>query len=459
MQHKPNGTIHRTVTLLQNALHDLGAAVETPRVERIGIAINRGMSATQRSFHTPEHIFDLADPSDPHVTLAALFHDLVYYQVDSGFSADIAPLLDPYVKITPEGVQIKDPIPQDARAVWGCMAIFGFQPGQKLSIFGGLNEFLSALVMDLWLVDAVTDVDLLIASACIEATIPFRRAASDGTQPAEALRNRVRSINESFALGLAQDRIDAVIRTAVRFANKDVCNFAEADVGRFLDNTWKLLPETNPELRLRGHYTIRSYRTALKKMEGFLCGLSPDCVFQRFDTEPSEAKFLALRDAARVNLQTACRYLGIKLLTAGILEALAELSGGDVPVSYFMGEIDPENATRQLSDYLPITPPYPDSSPKSDVDHLMAHGRAGRSPFDLQNSPLSLFVHRSLAGEQFEAGARAAAAEFFNGTLSPHDFLTGLPHGMVAAVAAAAAEIAFTRRDALLEIASAFGGR
>jgi len=54
-------------------------------------------------------------------------------------------------------------------------------------------------------------------------------------------------------------------RVALRHdvANRDVGNFASQDPTVFLDNTWKLLPETNNALRGQRLYTVTDYRLAI----------------------------------------------------------------------------------------------------------------------------------------------------------------------------------------------------
>lgn len=454
----PTGTIHRTIGLLDSALRGLGIDPDSHEVERIGVMVNRGMSTQQRSFHTPEHIFDLADPEDPHITLAALFHDLVYFQVDQGFTQEIGAILEPYVRVVDGTVQLRTDIPESDRAFFGSAAVFGFRPGDTLSPFGGLNEFLSALVMDVLLVGTVEDVDLMIATACIEATIPFRRQQETGEWPPELLARRLETINGAFGLGLPPHALDDAVIAAVGFANRDVQNFAEEDVARFLDNTWKLLPESNPTLRFGGLYTIGAYATALLKMHGFLRNLQPETIFHQYKSVPSDADYARIIELARRNLETGTRYLGIKLASAGVLHALAQLTGGDAPVALFMGDLQPRDQGGQIADYLPDQPIdcQRDEDDADDLYRLLAVGRASESRFDLQNSPLSLFVYRCLSDEQLDA-AIAAAGDMFGGRLEPGDFLQRIPSRTVAAIAGAAANLAFTRRDELIALGDRIG--
>ncbi|MDA3951791.1 MAG: hypothetical protein PF508_21470 [Spirochaeta sp.] len=187
----PSGTVHRTIGLLHGALTRLNADLDNQRIEEIGVMVHRAMSTQQRSFHTPEHIFDLSIPDEPHTTLAAIFHDIVYYQVDNGFLPEIAEILAPYVEVRDGAVYTRRDIAPTDRAFHGCAAVFGFVPDQHLPPFGGLNEFLSALLMDVLLEGTVDDVDLMIATACIEETIPFRGPDDAGTTPPVILKRRI----------------------------------------------------------------------------------------------------------------------------------------------------------------------------------------------------------------------------------------------------------------------------
>ena len=132
------GTVHRTIRLLQDALKQLKVSIPLRDLERIGVMVNRAMSAQERSFHTPEHIFDLVEPGNPHMTLAALFHDIVYYQVDQGFTPEIEKIISPYIVIADGSITISKKIDPSSRGFFGCSAVFGFSPGQELSAFGGL---------------------------------------------------------------------------------------------------------------------------------------------------------------------------------------------------------------------------------------------------------------------------------------------------------------------------------
>ena len=445
----PAGTIHRSIQLLSTALDELHVNMPLSDVERVAIMINQAMTAEARSFHTPEHVFTLVDPGNPHMTLAALFHDLVYYQVDHGFIPQIAQVVESSIEQWDGGLRVRPGVGQGDRQLSLCMAIFDVHPGQKLSPFGGMNEFLSALVMGRELGAVVKEEDLILATACIEATIPFRPRGPDGLAPADRLCGRLQVASRNLGVRLDQDRIEEAVRWSVTFANRDVANFAEQDVTKFLDNTWKLLPETNPSLRTaQGVYSVRSYRIALQKMEGFLGSLDPVTIFAQYRGAPPDKEYHQMQQRGERNVSTARQYLGIKLLTAAILEALAEISGGDAPVALFMGDIGVTQKGSRLEDYLPEDKPPAGAHLDKTLHDLLAFGRASASSFDLQNSPLSLFIYLHLGSDGFR-DLLGSARRMFDGAMTPRAFLDALPAAMITEVAEGCARMAFTRAEGL----------
>ena len=51
-----------------------------------------------------------------------------------------------------------------------------------------------------------------------------------------------------IGLGQAAESARDVAKLAVTLANKDVQDFANPQVGLFVENTWKLMPEMTPEV-------------------------------------------------------------------------------------------------------------------------------------------------------------------------------------------------------------------
>ena len=442
------GTIQKTVALFKSALEGLHADISLIELENLAIMVHRAMTVQARTFHTPEHIFDLADASNPWLALAALFHDIVYYQVDEGFTPEIYNTLAPYIQDPHGDMILTAPATDDLSFAITC-EVFDVEAGQSLAQFRGLNEFLSALVMNKKLTGIVSTTDLLEVTACIEATIPFRGFNDLQQSPGDILAKRLTAINARYTLGMQRDDIIAAVKRAVTFANKDVANFSEKDTGRFLDNTWKLLPETNPSLRLRGVYSIHSYREALQKMEGFLHFLDPDDIFESYKGTPPEGDYQRMVALAYRNVYTAREYLGIKLLAAAILEAMAAVTGGDAPVALFLGDIEGDENCKRVDTLLPEVDIAPSVKVGSTLFGLLAFGRASASSFDMQNSPLSLFIYKHLGTDDVKFYLDRAR-DMFDGLLEAKDFLDQLPMQMLRPIANVCATMALTRKDAIL---------
>jgi hypothetical protein len=329
------------------------------------------------------------------------------------------------------------------------MDAFGLQPGQALSTANGLNEFISTLVMCNKLENVLPEKELLKIIVYIEASIPFRGPDGEGLGPFEQLEVRLHQISRTHAIPLNQAEIEAAIQGAVVFANKDVENFAEPDPSQFLENTWKLLPETNIALRSGSVYSIREYRQALQKMHSFLVDLDPATVMHQYKVVPPEAVYRKMVEHTYCNVKTAREYLGTKLLTTAMLEALAELTGGDAPMSLFMGDLETGmEDMKRMEDYLPKVEVPSQIDTGSAVFRLLDSGRASQSDFDMKNAPLSLFLYKVLGPEKV-AEYTVFAMQMFTGQINAKEFLNRLDRQVTSAVANACASMVLTRSEKL----------
>lgn len=409
------------------AIGKLECQVSVTEVEPISELIIQTMTGPWRYFHTPEHIFDVGGTQDPIEVLAALFHDLVYVQVDQGVSFNISSYITPFIKDVRGQLVVRDSaqLPKD-RMFEIVMAVFGFVPGQTLSPFAGQNEFLSAVICAKSLERLISASPIAEIAACIEATIPFRPKLESGFSSMDMLYQRLINANNQFNLGWTETKIREAVKRAVRLANRDVENFAYSNSADFLDNTWNLLPETNHELLNANSYTVQGYRKSLQKMEGFMKFLKPEVVFQQFMGEPDDESYRALVEKTRRNLEVAKLYLGSKLTTIAILEALSYRMGKDIPISTMMGEL-PDiklKSAAMLENFIPnVTEGYGTKNDlESEVLEVLSKGRNKDSPYDLKNSPLTTFIIKSIG---FESGGYLLqrAKEFFKGNIEAEEFL------------------------------------
>jgi len=446
------GEQKRCLDCLVNSIEQLGGRVEIAKLEQIAELIIQTMRGPWRYFHTSEHIFEVGGSVDPIEVLAALFHDLVYVQVDQGVGFNISSALCPFVKEVRSQLVIRDEAELPNDAMYQLVAsVFGFIPGQILSPFAGQNEFLSAIIAGKSLEPFLPASTIAQIAACIEATIPFRVVSASGLRAIELLHQRLVSVNRDFNLGWSDAETAEIVKRSVRLANRDVENFASPNSSNFLDNTWNLMPETNHELSNVNSYTVGGYRRSLQKMEGFLNFLKPELVFQHFMQEPDDETYTNLIATTRHNIAVAKLYLGVKLITIAILEALAHRLGRDIPLSTMMGELRvPGFKTSVLEDYLPDKKiAYPlDSQLQKEVLDLLEIGRNQESPYDIKNSPVSTFIIKSIGFAETEKFLDKAK-EFFAGHLASEDFLSYCDPDVVETISSGVMKLFESRKTAL----------
>ncbi|MGE0707491.1 MAG: hypothetical protein AB7N76_10900 [Planctomycetota bacterium] len=443
-------TLQRLVRRFEAAFRELGHDASAQKYEEWSVLIHECMSGRGRRFHTVEHVFDISSGAPPLETLAILFHDAVYCQVDDGLPYRLRELLHDAVELK-DGSYLLKPIDREREALKAMVAtIFGFTPGQTLSPYAGLNEYLSAVLAARSLDPELPPGVLAQIATCIEATIPFR--GGESADPSIGLAARLARANEEFGLGLDADAQRRAIHMAVHVANRDVGNFASEDVRWFLDNTWKLLPETNSSLRGQRLYTIGEYRLALQKMEGFLSFLDPGCVFRQYEGTPTDEEYKQMRGRAEQNIALGARYLRAKLLAADLLEALALRTGGDAPVSLFMGDLPLEEPTIRLESFLPERPGKQAADVDAEVLDLLELGRATDSGFDMKHSPLAAYLYLRVGQAECDRLA-ALAKESLAAKQDPGlAYLQALPQDAVRMIAEACSHLATTRAEALRRI-------
>ena len=439
--------INRFIQHLQAAFEGLRADVPMPNIEAMAVLVHSAMESPRRRYHCSEHALYMCEGMNPRQVLAAVFHDLVYYQLDDGFPARVTHFLTPLVSQQRDDLVLLKVSDRDS-AMQVCFQIFGFQAGQVLPLFRGMNEFLSAAVAVRLLEPYLALADLIAVVACIEATIPFRAPQDDGRDCCELLALRVREQAE-LRLGFSEDAALAAYTNtamcdAIAMANRDVGGFAEPSPAKFVSATWLLIEESNAPLAAVGVYTLRDYREALTRMKVFLQGLRPERVFHHFAGFPQADEFERLTSAAASNIAFALSFLQLKITSISIIEALALETGGNCPVSMFLGDIRSAFGTpERVEDYLPAGPEA--QGLDTQILQVLDKGRPVDSRNDLTISPLTAYVYRCLGGAG-STTALAHAQQMASGALSPARFLATLPPDMLGSVIDACSRIALSRR-------------
>jgi hypothetical protein len=439
------GSLQELILMLQRAFEQLNITVSLKVIEELAILIHKVMDADSRQYHRLEHAFDLSDPDDPYQSIAALFHDIISYQADMGFSEDIRHLLGNSVEEQDNGIWVTKQTPEDDRLFHLTLELFGFQQGQRFPSCSGMNEFLSSMVMHRAMRNILPEDILFQIAVYIEATIPFRGPDTRGRSFADIMFQRLTRMTQAHNLPFSIDDIECTIKRAVMFANTDVKGFAETNTGKFLDNTWKLMPETNVPLRTGELYTIQDYRHAIQKSEDFLNSLNPNNIFHQYHQVVPEDTLQGWVQQASKNLRIGREYLGIKLLAIVILEALAEETGGNAPLSLFTGDVGRTTSILQP----PADIEVPVSFEPSDVVYILLDaGRPQEVNFDIRSSPISAFLYKYLEPEVRTHLLQQAKATL-TGQLSNQEFLIAIDPKVLAVIVNDIALRAITRRDLL----------
>ncbi|MEM6426016.1 MAG: hypothetical protein AAF728_12795 [Cyanobacteria bacterium P01_D01_bin.128] len=420
----PSERLSGCIQRLQSAFVALGVAITERELGQMAKRIVRAMGGPNRNFHDLEHAFKVADGGDGLETLAALFHDVVYVQIDGDLNPEFAPLLTPFIEASGGRQMVREQIENLDDCIFALvLTIFDVQLGQHLAM--EQNEFLSALAAAKQLEDVLDVKAIAVIVACIEATIPFRPPTPDGLTPSDLLYQKLVIANDKFSLGWDETYLVAVVQRAVRVSNRDVENFASQWAADFLSNTWNLLPESNACLRDTENCTIGQYRHVLEKTASFMYYLNAPLVFRQFRGEPGAVDFEGLLQQANKNLVVARLYLNIKLLAIAILESLAHCSkGSSLEKLSQMSFVQVAKRVKQYQDTVPPDAPYrPRNLLEQEVLALLQTGRSQPSTFDLRSSPMAAFLVKQLGMDQMVARLDRAKA-LFQDNLSAKDFLS-----------------------------------
>ncbi len=429
MQESP---LIQVIDLLEQAFGQLRVKVPPLEIERMAVLIFTRMERGSRRFHTTHHTLKVSNSRSPIQILAGLFHDIVYLQLDQhapdsgpyGFPKTLLHRLEGSILPTPTGIHIAAVKPSLPLLI--CLRLFNFQPGQHYGHADGINEFLSAYMALDRLGSWLSTQDQVAIVANIESTIPFRPSSEEGCTSLEQLEERIEQLNRDLQLGLNPEHVRRMLRDAVELSNRDVENFAFADAGAFLHHTWALLPEINPRLLEFNLYSVVEYRRVLQRMEQFFLNLDPRLVFRHHRGYPKPAVWQAMTAQAAHNLCIGKEYIGVKLLAIGLLEAVALSSGGDGPISLFLGYRIPSQGSdaphQTLWEQMMMNMDCPTVAHNPIVLQLLHKGRPSTTSHDLTPSPLAALLYHYLGTEATRTW-HSAVHQMFAQQLEPESLL------------------------------------
>ena len=499
---KPRTYMSRLFVTFQDCLlrSNLQAVNVTNRkLEAMAVLIHECMSGDSRNYHSVQHVFDISTDfidKDPIASLAAMFHDCIYHNVDQVLSPTQEEALRGCFQLSTTNMgdgssttvasgKLDQTAPMSCRAHMACSrdpslcmveTIFGYDHGQEITSNQGLNEFLSAVVAVRNLEDHLTKAHCAQIAVCIAATIPFKNKpvvkeeGTDGVKrktSMQQLYDNFSEANDFFKLEMSDKVMVESIQRAALLANADVGNFGSEDIYWFLDNTWSLLTETNTTLRRSFLFTVMEFQHSLFKMNGFFHFLPPEAIFASFEGVPSDKEVQQKTDQARQNLELGKKYVGAKLLSASVLAAFAVLTGGDAPLSLFVGDLPSRHHQSQsINDTLPVDSEKPiffsqdDEGDDAAAEHLdllvyriLSGGRRSETSFDVKQSPLGAFLYAVV-------GDRGLRMILDNKTLYPmteesaKDLLGSLPREVALYLAKTIASVAVCRAEEIMEVAN-----
>ncbi len=438
--------------LLSSALNKLGKSIEVKTIEKLSIEIVRAMGSELRDYHKPEHSLDVSLEQSPIGTIAAIFHDIVYVQVDptwrTNFKSHIENFLpDENFKLNTKAGFLSEK--KDIRK--SILVLFGMENTEEVLPGKGLNELLSALVMEHMLSQYLTKKEILSIAACIESTIPFRKVDADGKTPSDRLSVRLHRAGVLIDSDFNEPEKANIVTWCRGIVAKDLSSFAAVRLNTFISNTWNVMNENNPALR-NAYFYISDYRKAVYGVIPFLNSLDPDQMF--WDAASKEQTLgRPLAEHAKRNLKLGCEYLKAVGVSLSLIEAIAIETGGDMPFEALVGSTrkSREHSPLSIGAFLPSKDFRVFSSDEKDVFLLLKNGREFRARFDRKESPLGAYLYQNLTYDQFNV-IYQQAMQFHLGKLGSINFINSFSESVIADVLTALARTCPLRSLQLIEL-------
>jgi hypothetical protein len=445
-------SINSTAQLLKKTLTKISVSdgVSDKFCEELSCFLNRSYSTRNRAFHTIHHAQDVArvTSESPTAQLAALFHDVVYFQVDWARRPELRNLFSPF-EITLD----KKLIIPNTNDTWAAalLDVFGYNEGDELHSLRGLNELLSAWVAIQKLRGKISTLKLLKVVACIQATIPVWSYSNFKDAPFR-LKHNIQVAANRIRIKIPTGFLDEALAEATEVANQDVMSFAAASPRTFLYNSWSLIAESNPALQ-GPHFTISQYKEAIAKMTNFITNLNPELIFRQFNNRPDTSEMNRLRDMATTNLRVGAHYLQLRLTEVCIVDAIAQMSGGDGPLEMFVGPRIHRRGDQAHNIEAFLKGAVPKLKRNHDeVKSLLAKESAFRSSFDSKGAPIASYLFHRLTDTESEIIFNLTH-QYLRGEISSETYLIGFRPELIREITLAVANVASTRKSEIEKLA------
>jgi len=441
----PIETIRRITYWFDQAFQGLSVDVPPTEVHELARLVHQCMDGKTRTYHTSFHVLGLCDGLKPIQVLAALFHDVVFVQLDDGLPSCVSDLLKDVTRPESGCLRLQKIAPDD-HALALCADIFGLRCGVLLTPNAGMNEFLSAVVAVRLLHHHLSHAQLIAVAACIELTIAFRAPDAKGNTPAQLLAERVQAHCANL-FDFEPKRaafIETTLTEAVIFANRDVAGFIVALPEHCLSNSMLLVEESMMPQAASGASSLRAYRTALLGMDTFLSQLNPAYVGQSFAGCPDASAVRLMQATTQKNIAFVRNYLAAVLSCVAIIEALTPNTGNDFPKSMLRSRMSCTEI-----DFFPA--PAAGAIVNGALLDLLKNGLAQEENPGLDALPLTACVYRFL-GQEATRHTYQQAKQMFDDALTPRAFLQNLDRDLMCAIIRKAAQLDAPHKAELLAL-------
>lgn len=147
------------------------------------------------------------------------------------------------------------------------------------------------------------------------------------------------------------------------------------------------------------------------------------------------------------------KYVGAKLLSASVLAAFAQLTGGDAPICLFMGDLPSRHhRSEKLEDSLLIHE-YDDVKAMGHCDmaiyEILSSGRRSESSFDTKQSPLAAYLYAKLGDEKLTAILKNSILHPLDNNDNARNLLANLPQEAIEFLGHIIGSIAVSRAGAI----------
>lgn len=412
-------------------------AEESTKLARL---IYNSMTTSGRVYHSMMHVFDISQTMNgPILILSALFHDVIYYQIDKTFDQAQIEALEGLLVPDSEPLKLRPSF--DDTLINSIIELYGLEPGSELPK-SGTNEFLSAIIGGRLLQKWLSQEHLIQIATCIEATIPFRPVI-DGKTPMDRLYDRLAAV----ASEKSESWLVETVRMAAATANCDLCSFDSNDRDFFLDSSWKLIPEGRPILLEEDcplmEFLLECY--ALMGRSFFLQGAVPK-IFQSFRQVPSASEMEDKQRKTRDNLSLVIVYGEVRLLQMMCLVAFSKAVGEDpltVPLRPYLTleVLETTKANTTLT------------STERQIRHWLVSGRRASFDWDPASSSLGRYLFDTLGTKGISEAVEAGKSHEKGST----EILNHLPKTVVEAIGSSLAKHFPEKEESYLQVSKKFG--